>query len=47
MQGTWGDNVIMQAIADTLNLRIHIVESSECFSEITLIELRIECDTSI
>lgn len=38
MQGTWGDNVIMQAIADTLNLRIHIVESIERFSEITLVE---------
>lgn len=28
----------MQAIADTLNLRIQIVESSERFSEITLVE---------
>ena len=39
MQGTWADHIIIhQAIADTLNLKIHIVESSENFTDITLVE---------
>ena len=38
MQGTWADHIIIQAIADTLNLKIHIVESSENFADITLVE---------
>lgn len=37
VQGTWGDHII-QAIADAMDLKIHIVESSENFSEITLVE---------
>ena len=38
MQGTWADHIIVRAIADTLNLKIHIVQSSENFAGITLIE---------
>ena len=38
VQGTWADHIIMQAIADTLNLKIHIVESSESFADTTLVE---------
>lgn len=33
------DHIIMQAIANGLNLRIHVVESSENFAEKTLVEL--------
>ena len=35
MQGTWADHIVIQAIADTLNLKIHFVESSENFADIT------------
>ena len=37
-EGTWGDHIIMQAIADAFNLRINVVESSENFAEVTLAE---------
>jgi len=37
-EGTWGDHIIMQAIADAFNLRINVVESSENFAEVTLVE---------
>ena len=37
-EGTWGDHIIMQAIAETMNLRIYIAESSENFAEFTLVE---------
>ena len=29
MQGTWADNIIIQGVADAMNLMIHIVESNE------------------
>ena len=29
MDGTWGDHIILQAIAETMNLRIHVIESSQ------------------
>ena len=38
MQGTWADNIIIQAVADAMNLIIHIVESNENFIEITVVE---------
>ena len=38
MQGTWAGNMITQAVADTLNLKIYIGESDENFMEITLVE---------
>ncbi|XP_022808034.1 OTU domain-containing protein 1-like [Stylophora pistillata] len=37
-QGTWADNIIIQAVADAINLKIHIIKSSQNFREITLIE---------
>ena len=36
--GTWADNIVIQAVAVSLNLRIHIVESSANFSDLTLVE---------
>ena len=38
MQGTWADNIIIQAVADAMNLMIHIIESNENFTEITVVE---------
>jgi len=38
LEGTWGDHIIMQAIAEAMNLRIHIIESSENFAELTLVQ---------
>ena len=39
VQGTWADHfIIIQAVADALNLRINIIESDENFTEITLVE---------
>ena len=37
-QGTWCDNLIIQAVADKLNIRIHITESNPVFAEINVIE---------
>ena len=36
-QGTWCDNVIIQAVANAFNCTIHITESAENFSETTVI----------
>ena len=36
--GTWADHVIIQAVADSINLRIHIIQSNPNFTEITLDE---------
>lgn len=38
MQGTWADNIMIQAVADAMNLMIHIIESNENFIEITVVE---------
>jgi len=38
MQGTWADNIIIQAVADSMNLKINVVESNENFAEITLVQ---------
>lgn len=38
MDGTWGDHIILQAIAETMNLRIHVIESSQNFAELTLVQ---------
>ena len=35
LDGTWADDVIIQAIADSLNLPIRIVESNELFAPLT------------
>ena len=37
MQGTWCDGLIMQAVADELNLRIVIAESHEHFRHFNII----------
>ena len=34
MQGTWADNLIIQAVADQLKLRIVIIESNENFRDV-------------
>ena len=36
--GTWCDHLVIQAVADILNLRIHIVESDENFASFTTVE---------
>ena len=38
MQGTWADHIVIQAVADSFNLNINIVESNEQFSEIIVIQ---------
>lgn len=38
LEGTWADHIIIQAVADTLNLRIHIIESSDNFRDMSLVE---------
>lgn len=37
MKGTWCDGLIIQAVADSLNLRLYIVESNDNFAESTII----------
>ena len=37
-QGTWADNIVIQAISDSMQLKINIVESSQNFRETTIIE---------
>lgn len=37
-QGTWADAIIIQAVANSLNLSIHITESNETFSPVTIVE---------
>ena len=35
-QGTWGDNIIIQAVANSLNITINIIESNANFSPVTV-----------
>ena len=37
-QGTWADAIIIQAVANCLNLSIHITESNETFAPVTILE---------
>ena len=37
-QGTWADAIIIQAVANCLNLSIHIAESNPTFSPVTVVE---------
>ena len=37
-QGTWADAIIIQAVANCLNLSIHIAESNETFVSITVVQ---------
>ena len=36
-QGTWADHLIIQAVADAMNLIIQIIESNETFSSVTVV----------
>ena len=36
-QGTWADAIIIQAVANCLNLSIHIAESNPTFSPVTVV----------
>ena len=37
-QGTWADTIIIQPVANCLNLSIHIAESNPTFSPVTVVE---------
>jgi len=37
-QGTWADAIIIQAIANCLNLLIQIIELNPAFSPVTVVE---------
>ena len=37
-QGTWANAIIIQAVANCLNLSIHIAESNPTFSLVTAVE---------
>ena len=38
LQGTWADHIIIQAVANALNLNINIIESEDRFSATTLVQ---------
>lgn len=38
MQQTWADNVTIQAVADSMKLNIHVIESRENFAAMTVIQ---------
>jgi len=46
-QGTWADALIIQAVADALNLTINITESNEGFVPITIISPTTSWDSSV
>ena len=37
-EGTWADAIIIQAVANCLNLSIHIAESNESFTPVTVVQ---------
>ena len=37
-QGTWADAIVIQAVANCLNLSIHIAESNEKFAPVTIVQ---------
>ena len=37
-QGIWADAIIIQAVANCLNLSIHIAESNETFTPVTVVQ---------
>ena len=46
-QGTWADAIVIQAVADALNLTIHIIESNPGFASVTNISaVSSETDTT-
>ena len=47
-QGTWADAIVIQAVADVLNLTIHIIESNPGFASVTNISpVSSETDTTV
>ena len=38
MQGTWADNIVIQAVADSMNLKIYIIESDDNSRDVTIVE---------
>ena len=38
LRGTWANHIITQAVADAMNLKIHIIESDSNYREITLVQ---------
>ena len=47
-QGTWADAIVVQAVADSLNLTIHIIESNSGFASVTNISaVSSETDTTV
>ena len=47
-QGTWADAIVIQAVADALNLTIHIIESNPGFASVTNISaVSSETDTTV
>ncbi|XP_048578012.1 uncharacterized protein LOC125559885 [Nematostella vectensis] len=38
LQGTWANHIIIQAVADAMSLKIHIIESDSNIREVTLVE---------
>ena len=38
MSGTWADHVVIHAVADAMNLKIHVIESSQNFGDVTVVE---------
>ena len=37
-QGTWADTIVIQAVANCLNLSIYIAESNETFAPVTIVQ---------
>ena len=35
MQGTWADHMMIQAVADAINFKIYVIESSQNFVDMT------------
>ena len=47
-QGTWADAVVIQAVANSLNLTIHIIESNPGFASVTNIsQVSSETNTTV
>ena len=47
-QCTWADAIVIQAVADALNLTIHIIESNPGFASVTnIIPVSLETDTTV
>ena len=46
-QGTWADAIIIQAVANCLNLSIHIIESNPAFYPVTVVEPMNASDVSV